>query len=163
MRRRLYLAGPLFSLAEKEFNSRLKALLSEYFEVFLPQEDGGLLVEMIREGTPAAAANRRVFDIDVAAIEWCDCILIILDGRAVDEGAAFELGYAYACEKECVALQTDSRRLFANQNNPMIDVAVQSIFTDIKGLLKWAVSAGRLRPTSVARSASAPGSSVALP
>jgi len=114
MRKRLYLAGPLFSLAEKQFNVKLKTLLSEYFEVYLPQEDGGLLVDMIKEGIPALDANRRVFEIDVAALEWCDCIFIILDGRTVDEGAAFELGYAYARGKECFALQTDPRRLFSN-------------------------------------------------
>ncbi|SEM13100.1 hypothetical protein SAMN04487770_12685 [Butyrivibrio sp. ob235] len=30
------------------------------------------------------------------ALEWCDTILLIFDGRVPDEGACFELGYAYA-------------------------------------------------------------------
>jgi nucleoside 2-deoxyribosyltransferase len=42
---RLYLAAPLFSQAEKAFNHDLKKELSAHFEVFLPQEDGGLLLD----------------------------------------------------------------------------------------------------------------------
>jgi nucleoside 2-deoxyribosyltransferase len=64
--------------------------------------------------------------------------LIILDGRAIDEGAAFELGFATAFGKLCVGLQTDPRRLIASRNNPMIDCALQHIFEDAPSLLRWA-------------------------
>ena len=91
-RRSIYLAGPLFSEAERSFNAKLKGLLEQYVDVYLPQEDGGLLVEMISNGTPLELANQKVFHSDMRALENCDAFVIILDGRVADEGAIFELG-----------------------------------------------------------------------
>jgi len=129
----VYVAGPLFSDAERTFNRRLKSILLKYFDVYLPQEDGKLLVEMIARGVPAQRASREIFDSDVEAILRCDILLVVLDGRSVDEGAAFELGVAYANGKECVALQTDPRRLLPVGNNPMIQEAVSMVFGSAAG------------------------------
>jgi nucleoside 2-deoxyribosyltransferase len=62
----------------------------------------------------------KVFEGDLEAIRNSDVLLMILDGRAPDEGACFELGYAYSLNKVCVGLQTDVRRLLTIGNNPMI-------------------------------------------
>jgi nucleoside 2-deoxyribosyltransferase len=135
---RLYMAGPLFSLAERTFNHNLKNLLTPYFDVYLPQEDGGLLVYMIKAGMPAELAKEKVFDIDVRAMNECDLLLIILDGRTIDEGAAFELGYGYAKGKPCYGFKTDPRQLLVVGNNPMIERPLKKIFTTIEELLDWA-------------------------
>ncbi|MBN2019679.1 MAG: nucleoside 2-deoxyribosyltransferase [Sedimentisphaerales bacterium] len=137
---RMYLAGPLFSLAERTFNHNLKQLLNPFFEVYLPQEDGGLLVYMIKAGMPAELAKEKVFDVDVRAMNECDLVLIILDGRTVDEGAAFELGFAYAKGKQCYGLKTGPRQLLAIGNNPMIDIPLERIFVSIEELIDWAKS-----------------------
>ena len=137
---RLYLAGPLFSRAEKEFNARLKGLLLPFFHVYLPQEDGGLLVDMIREGMPASLAAQKVFEVDARALEECDLFLGVLDGRTVDEGLAFELGVAYARRKPCYGLKTDPRQLLPTGNNPMIDCSLEKIFRTVEELLDWARS-----------------------
>ena len=134
----IYLAGPLFNEAELSFNRQIKNLLSKYFDVYLPQEDGGLMVKMIEEGCSVDIAKRYVFNKDVDAMTKADCLLIILDGRTIDEGAAFELGYSYALRKTCVAYQSDSRRLLPFGNNPMIDNAVKQIFKNKKELIEWA-------------------------
>ncbi len=139
---RMYLAGPLFSEAEREYNLRLKKLLQPFFDVYLPQEDGGLMVEMIAEGMRPEQAASRVFTTDVDAIKACDILLIILDGRSIDEGAAFELGFAFAQGKPCYGLKTDSRQLLATGNNPMIDCPLKMVFSDVKSLLDWAKSLG---------------------
>src|SRR5579862_1472470 len=110
-KKRLYLAGPLFSEAELEFNRNLKAALSNFFEVYLPQEDGQLLVNLLNDGVPAPVAKKSIFSHDIAAIEAAEFLLLILDGRVVDEGAAFELGVAFSLGKKCVGFQTDPRRL----------------------------------------------------
>ncbi len=138
---RLYLAAPLFSEAELNYNRSLKARLSPYFDVFLPQEDGSIFVNLVAGGMSIAEASKRIFDCDVNAIETADVLLIVLDGRAIDEGAAFELGFAFAKGKKCVALQTDPRRLLSIGNNPMIDCAVQSVFENTQSLLVWARTA----------------------
>jgi nucleoside 2-deoxyribosyltransferase len=138
VKKRLYLAGPLFSDAERQYNSNLKSRLVSYFDVFLPQENGSLFVNLAAEGMAINHAAKKIFECDVEAIEGADILLIILDGRSVDEGAAFELGLAYARGKKCIALQTDTRRLLPIGNNPMIDCALESIFENVDSLLAWA-------------------------
>lgn len=136
--RMLYLAGPLFSEAELAFNRRIRDVLRDYFDVYLPQEDGGLLVEMIAEGTPVELAMREVFRGDKKALQDCDAFIIILDGRTVDEGAAFELGCAHTLGKPCYGLKTDPRQLLKCGDNPMIHVALQEVFSDVSQLASWA-------------------------
>ena len=55
--------------------------------------------------------------------------------QAIDEGAAFELGYAFALGKECYGLQTDVRRLLSSGNNPMIEQSCKEIFTSINDFI----------------------------
>lgn len=136
----MYLAGPLFSEAERTFNHNLKRLLTPYFDVYLPQEDGGLMVDMIREGMNPKLAAQKVFDGDIKAMEECDIFLMILDGRAVDEGASFELGFSYAHDKPCYGLKTDPRQLLTTGNNPMIDCPLEHIFQSVDELIDWARS-----------------------
>lgn len=137
-RKRIYLAAPLFSEAELKFNIQVKEILDSYFEVYLPQEDGGLMVDMIENGISPTSAARIVFELDIKAIQQCDILLIILDGRSIDEGAAFELGYASAMGKICIGLQTDIRKLFLYGNNPMLSGALNFILKSLDELSKWA-------------------------
>lgn len=135
----LYFAAPLFSDAERTFNERVVSLLSPVFDIYLPQEHGGLLVEMVDNGMDPNHASSVIFTLDIAAIRKCNFLLIVLDGRSVDEGAAFELGYAHAIGKVCYGLQTDSRRLLKiGINNPMIDCALQKVFSNLDEMLAWA-------------------------
>lgn len=133
----IYLAGPLFSEAERIFNERLTQQLEEYFDVYLPQRDGSLMSEMIQNGVLPKIAASRVFKYDINAIYQCNYLIAILDGRAIDEGVAFELGIAYANSKRCIGLQTDSRRLAAWGNNPMISGALEEIFTSPQKLIDY--------------------------
>ena len=79
-----------------------------------------------------------MYRIDTDAIRECDALMIILNGRAIDEGAAFELGFAKAISKPCFALQTDSRFAHAWGNNPMITAAVEHVFGSLLELNDWA-------------------------
>lgn len=134
---RAYLAAPLFSEAERTFNVRVTELLEELTEVYLPQRDGGLMSEMVATGVPSAVAARRVFRRDIDAIRQADYVIAILDGRAIDEGVAFELGVAFSQTKRCVGLQTDSRRLAVWGNNPMITGALETVFMSVDDLMEW--------------------------
>jgi nucleoside 2-deoxyribosyltransferase len=151
----LYLAAPLFSAAERAFNASLKGKLSPYFQVFLPQEDGVLLADLVEHGADVDVASRLVFDHDCSAVRASDYLLILLDGRTIDEGAAFELGMAFTLGKRCIALQTDPRRMIMGRNNPMIAHAVETVFTDEAQLLGWALQeshtkkAATPKPTSL--------------
>ena len=134
----VYLAGPLFSLAEKMENNRLCCALERSCDVFLPQRDGELVPHLIQQGLSQSEAYRVVFERDVAALRTCDAIVINLDGRTVDEGAAFELGFAYALGKQCVGYRTDVRVLLPWGLNPMVTVPLTETFTCIETLEAWA-------------------------
>jgi nucleoside 2-deoxyribosyltransferase len=136
-KKQIYIAAPLFNESEKAFNKELKTRLARSFDVFLPQEDGGLLVEYVNKGIPVDYASKAVFDTDISALDGCDFLIIVLDGRAVDEGASFELGYAYANGKPCYGLQTDVRRLLPTGNNPMIESSCERIFYKLDDLITW--------------------------
>ncbi len=134
---RVYVASPLFSVAEIEFNLKLSRILEARFDVYLPQRDGGLLNERVKAGNNVSEASKEIFETDIAAIEQSDLIIAVLDGRTVDEGVSIELGYAYALRKKCFGLQTDPRRLLPYGNNPMVENVLEEIFTDFLELEQW--------------------------
>jgi len=134
----VYLAAPLFSAAELAFNLALTKRIEASLDVYLPQRDGGKLVDLIARGVDQRVAYKSIFDRDLCALEAADALIIVLDGRAIDEGAAFELGYAYARNKECFGIQTDPRRLLPAGNNPMIEMPLRKVFSCIEEVGAWA-------------------------
>jgi nucleoside 2-deoxyribosyltransferase len=140
----IYLAGPLFSEAERRFNERLTERLEALgFRVFLPQRDG---VEREKPPYDAMTPEERrqaTFHLDKTRILEADVFLFVLDGRVPDEGACVELGIAY-CQKELlntdkllVGLQTDARAAFPTSKlNPMVRVPLQYVAEDEETLLK---------------------------
>lgn len=86
---------------------------------------------------PVEQAKNEIFRQDIQAIQQCDVLVIVMDGRAIDEGASFELGYAFALGKACVGLKTDSRTLLPFGDNPMIEAALRGIFRDEASLISW--------------------------
>ena len=100
---------------------------------------------LIQRGLSKEQAYRSVFERDVAALKACDAVVINLDGRAVDEGAAFELGFAYALGKHCVGYRTDVRVLLPWGLNPMVTTPLVDTFGCIEALEAWAKE---LSPTS---------------
>ena len=134
----LYFAAPLFSEAELAYNLEVTAILELHIDVYLPQRDGGKVVDLVAKGVEQDAAFRSIYDRDVQALREADALFLLLDGRVVDEGAAFELGYAVALGKHCVGLQTDPRRLMPLGNNPMIQVPLSCILTNKFQVEPWA-------------------------
>lgn len=98
---KFYLAGPLFSTAEREFNVRLKRKLEGYgLEIWLPQEH-----------EPRDLTAKNIFWTDVEGIDWADGVIAIMDGGAdPDSGTAWEVGFAFAKHKKPILLvRTDFR------------------------------------------------------
>jgi nucleoside 2-deoxyribosyltransferase len=133
----IYLAAPLFNGRERAFNEHLRDRLIINFNVFLPQEDGLLLEELVRNGMDNDVAEKTVYNADVSAMKDSDIIVAVLDGANIDEGVAFELGYGSAVGKICVGLQTDTRRQLPTGNNPMIAQSCLKIFNSIDILCNW--------------------------
>lgn len=99
MKKKLYLAGPLFTAAERTFNETLAtALRTMGYEVWLPQQN-----------EPRELTAKAVFDMDVAGMDWADAIVANMDGPDPDSGTCFECGYAYANGKPVLCYRTDFR------------------------------------------------------
>ena len=131
----IYIAAPLCSEAEREFNERLNSFLQRKgIKTYLPQVDGGFLDEMVHQGVDEDEARRLLFIKDLDAMHNCDTLLIVLDGRTIDEGACFELGFMYSKEKRCFGFKTDSRSYIRGKNNLMVDCALETIVTSFDEL-----------------------------
>jgi nucleoside 2-deoxyribosyltransferase len=136
-RRLIYIAAPLFSDGEKSANEAMCSIIERYCDVFLPQRDGCLLPDIIKRGISADGAYSYVFRRDVDAVRRADALIINLDGRTVDEGAAFELGVAFSNGKTCVGYRTDVRTLLPWGLNPMITTPLSQVLRSPNELDDW--------------------------
>jgi len=144
MKKTVYIAGPLFSESELEFNRRMNEFLKNLgFNTFLPQEDGHLLSELIEQGFEKDNAIKMIFQMDAEKIKDSDIIVFVMDGRVPDEGACVEIGLAYAYDKECFGLKTDSRSLMGDMDNPLIIGALKGriakSFPELESFLKSSI------------------------
>ncbi|MCX2199392.1 nucleoside 2-deoxyribosyltransferase [Pantoea agglomerans] len=137
IKKRVYLAAPLFNEAELTYNRELKKALSPYFDVFLPQEDGLLLRDISSESISNDLAEGKIFNADITAMNNCDIIIVVLNGAHIDEGVAFELGYCFAKGKRCIGIKEDVRQALPTGNNPMISKSCEKILDSKSSLLSW--------------------------
>lgn len=131
---KIYVAAPLFNSVEKKKNEEIDYILKQCgHKTYLPQRDGGCFADLPNyiEGRPK---ENVLHEKDIAALEWCDALLFIFDGRVPDEGACFELGYAYAKGKRCIGYKTDVRSLIGGYDNLMLTVSVEKTLFNEKEL-----------------------------
>ena len=131
---RVFIAAPLFSQAEREFNEKIDEILrSEGFETILPQRDVGDLWEKLKKH--GKRAYREVYRRDLECLKSCNVVVAVLDGNDVDSGVAFEVGYAKALGKPIIGLKTDVRKFAeAEEVNNMIAQSVVKIVRDVQKL-----------------------------
>ncbi len=97
---KIYMAGPLFTTAERDFNAALAALLRALGHVvFLPQET---------EQTPPVT-GAGIFKQDCDGIMESEVIVANMDGPDPDSGTCWECGAAYAAEAPVIVYRTDIR------------------------------------------------------
>jgi nucleoside 2-deoxyribosyltransferase len=102
----IYLAGPLFTLAERRFNRELAAALESAgpeVSVILPQQH-----DHDHEHDTAEGA-KRIFERCLRDLGRAEAVVAVLDGPDADAGTAFECGYCYARKVPVVCLRTDIR------------------------------------------------------
>lgn len=140
---RVYIAAPLFGPLERERNLALRDLLAkDGFRTFLPQEDGGVLYDLMANSSLSTAELRQqIFLLDVQAVRDCDAIVCIVDGRVPDEGMCIELGMAYTLGKICIGLKTDSRGMDTHgDHNVMLTGCLQVICETNEAVLRTLAS-----------------------
>lgn len=120
---RIYLAAPLFSSAEKEYNSRLARLLEDHlFDVFLPQDAGDDISHRDQE------THRRIYARNLEELEKADIIVAVIDGADADSGTAWEMGYACCRGIPVIAIRTDFRMAGPNEHvNLMLEQSARLV------------------------------------
>jgi len=125
---KIYLAGPLFNAAERNFNNELTGLLrNRGHEVWLPQEF-----------EQRAMTAKQIFVKDVEGIDWADVVVANMDGPDPDSGTCWECGYAYR-RKPVILFRTDFRAghemrddllKIEEQNNPLYNLMLTEAATE---------------------------------
>ncbi|MBR4124107.1 MAG: nucleoside 2-deoxyribosyltransferase [Clostridia bacterium] len=115
MKKRIYLANGLFSIADRKFNeeiyNKLKEKLGEDVEIYAPQ------FNLAINDKTKSASSIDIYNGDTEKLEWANILLAVLDGE--DLGVATEIGFvagwndAYRTEPEkqkiIVGIYTDNR------------------------------------------------------
>jgi len=104
----IYLAGPLFSEAKQAWHRATKARIEAEtkYDVIWPFE----LFDQTEILTWGDAAPLRVMETCRDAINLCGLMVALLDGPQVDDGTAWEIGYAHAKGVPVIGVRTDFRQ-----------------------------------------------------
>jgi nucleoside 2-deoxyribosyltransferase len=78
-----------------------QALEAEGHQVYLPQRD--------TPATQEADRTTTTFYTNLAALRKADAVVAVCDGSQVDDGTAWEIGYAYGKKIQIFGLRTDAR------------------------------------------------------
>ena len=139
--KKIYLAGPLFNLAEKEFNVRFAEAIESRMkdvEVILPQERAPKFLHLEN-------GMKLVFEDCLKMVAEADIVIAILDGPDADSGTGVELGYAYAVKTPIVGIRTDFRISEDRGLNLMLssicNTLVLDVISDMSGLVDSVVEA----------------------
>lgn len=133
---RLYQAGPLFTEAEvrwhRDFTQKLIAAGYAPLwpgDFFTPQEIAAW----------GSDAPKNIMDKCRAALDACDLVVALLDGPQVDDGTAWEIGYAYAKGKPVVGIRTDFRNAgdtLHGRVNAMIEGSCIAVVTSAESVVR---------------------------
>ncbi len=98
-----YIAGPLFNEGERGEVAQIDQIARELgYDTFLPHRDGKELLPDIRD-------INSIFELDRDEVDSSDLVIANLNGMAVDDGTAWEIGYAYGKGKHLIGVHTDMR------------------------------------------------------
>jgi len=103
----VYVAGPLFSDAERAYLELMVKELSSSSNLnpktafFLPHRDGGELGK--------GKTRKYIYELDIKQVNSAKIVVALLDGQDVDSGTCVELGFAHAKGKKIFGLLTDFR------------------------------------------------------
>ena len=97
---RIYLAGPLFTTPEREFNVQLATAVAN---------GSATRCSCPQENPASERTGKAIFRKDLDGLDWADGVVAIMDGADPDSGTCWECGYAYATKKPVVLFRSDFR------------------------------------------------------
>lgn len=120
---KIYIAGPLFSIAERNFNralaDELRSRIADW-TITLPQEHAKTIA-----GQKGFVDD--MFSYCMKSMVDSDVVVAVLDGPDVDSGTCVEIGYAYARGKPIIGIRTDFRASEDSGVNLMVSKACAEI------------------------------------
>jgi nucleoside 2-deoxyribosyltransferase len=142
---KIYLAGPLFSEAERNWLRGLKNRIEAFagskektVEVIFPYD----LIDQDEVAALGAKGTVKIFEECRTSLEEADILVAVLDCSQVDDGTAWEIGYFFARKmgkaRPVIGIRTDFRRAGENEYskvNAMIEVACDMIVGSTAELL----------------------------
>jgi nucleoside 2-deoxyribosyltransferase len=140
---KIYLAGPFFSEAEREWTKKLKGQIEGLatdsgckVQVIWPYE----LITQEEIDAQGESAKQEIFSRCKAHLEDSDLVIAVMDGSQVDDGTAWEIGYCYALKRgKIIGIRTDFRRAGESEGamvNAMIECSCDRIVQSVDELLK---------------------------
>jgi nucleoside 2-deoxyribosyltransferase len=133
---RVYLAGPLFTHAERAFLGELRDSIRD-IPGLVPVWPGDLFDDL-ELADLGHGAKEHIYRGCLAELEACGLVAALLDGVQVDDGTAWEIGYAAARGVPVVGLRTDFRNAGDTAHslvNCMIECSCREIVRDVPALL----------------------------
>ncbi len=108
---KVYWAGPLFTQAERIWNRRCAAVMTQRgYDVTLPQDEAQ---QFITENGPDLAA---IAELCYRQVNECDVVVAVLDGADADSGTSLEVGLKISRRRETnensiiIGVRTDFRQ-----------------------------------------------------
>jgi nucleoside 2-deoxyribosyltransferase len=140
---KIYLAGPLFSEAERDWINKLKGQIeslaaksSRTVQVVWPYE----LITLEEINALGESAKREIFSRCKSHLEGSDLVIAALDGPQVDDGTAWELGYYYALKRgKIIGVRSDLRRAGKSEGamvNAMIECSCHRVAKSLDELFR---------------------------
>lgn len=133
----VYQTGPLSLQAEKDFHSKISAALKAAGDVVVWSGD---LTPDDRIASAGPDIAPPVFTARKLAIERCACVVALLNGKQIDEGTAWEMGYAYARGLPVYGICADARMADGTGHNRMSAViagCLAGLAGNIEDLVKF--------------------------
>ena len=124
---RVYLAAPLFGIAEREFNKCLAIAimaLDSQIKVLLPQVKAQEIPK--DDSFPA-----NMFDWCLNSINMADAVLAVFDGPDADSGTCIECGYAFARRIPIIGIRTDLRGSEVQGVNIMVEHVCRKLIVEL--------------------------------
>jgi len=142
---KIYLAGPIFSEAERSWRRNLNAAVEELaqskaknIKVIFPYD----LIGQDEVASLGAKAKDKIFEACRSSLDTADVLVALLDGSQVDDGTAWEIGYFYAKTQgktsPIIGIRTDFRRAGESEHskvNAMIDASCDRIVSSVQELI----------------------------
>ena len=129
---KIYLAGPLFTEAERDWIRNLQKEIQSLAASRARQVRVIWPYDLITQSEIESLGNQARFEIFSRCkshLDQTDILVALLDGPMVDDGTAWEIGYFYAKKtpgRKIIGIRTDSRRAGESEGasvNAMIEVA----------------------------------------